>query len=185
MARERGICYEISMFKRPSPELIRARKWEIKRRYERKGKVGKRTKPMAAIRLAELARWLDDRAGADQLEPSQWSEGIARIFVHHFVTLADGNRRAADWLGTRCPWISTRDREYMITEANHCPLKWSADKLAWKIGLTDAKRSELKITTIGAIDVTREQRAARRKARQAELQRALRAHRKAASVNTI
>lgn len=141
---------------------------------------------MAAIRIAELQRWISDAIGAGaELEPGKWSADIARLFVHHFVVLADGNRKAADWLATYCPWIDRRDREAMITEANHCPLKWSADKLAWKIRLTDAKRTELKITTIGAIDVSKEQRAQRRKARQAELQKALRAKRKAERVNTI
>lgn len=172
--------------KPPSPQLIAARKWEIKRRYERKAKVGKRTKSMAAIRIAELTRWLNDRCGAGaELEPGQWAETIARIFVHHFVVLADGNRRAAQWLMERCPWISTQDREYMITEANHCPIKWSADKLAWKIGLTDAKRTELRITTIGAIDCTKEQRAQRRKRRNAERNKARRAAQRANSVSTI
>lgn len=165
--------------RRPPLELVKARKWEIRRRYARGLKVGKRSRPMASIRIAELGRWLADAAGAGaELEPCQWSEGVARVFVHHFVVLSDGNRRAAQWLATYCPWINMPDREYMITEANHCPLKWSADKLAWKLRLTDAKRSELKITTIGAIDVSREQRAARRKAKRAELMRALRAKRK-------
>jgi len=141
---------------------------------------------MASIRIAELGRWLDDAIGEGaELDPCQASESLARIFAHHFVVLADGNRRAAQWLDSYCPWISTADREYMITEANHCPLKWSADKLAWKIRLTDAKRTELKITTIGAIDCNAQQRAERRKARQAELQRILRAKRKADRVNTI
>ncbi len=135
---------------------------------------------MAAIRLAELSRWLDDTHGAGtELEPDSHSETIARIFVHHLVILADGRRRAAEWMAIYCPWISIRSREAMISEANHCPIKWTADKLAWKISLKDAKRTELKITTIGAIDVSKEQRAARRKAQQAELQRALRAKRKA------
>lgn len=174
------------MIRRPTPELVRARQWEIKRRYARHLKVGKRSRPMASIRIAELGRWLDDTNGAGaELEPSQASEGIARIFVHHFVVLADGNRRAAQWLAAICPWISTPDREYMISEANHCPLKWSADRLAWKLGLNDAKRSELKITTIGAIDCNAQQRAERRKAKRAELMRALRAKRKADRVNTI
>ena len=174
------------MNKRPSPDVIAARKWEIKRRYERKAKVGRRTRSMASIRISELTRWLGDVVGAGiELEPCQWSEGIARIFVHHFVVLADGNRRAADWLQVYCPWISIRDREYMITEANYCPIKWSADKLAWKIGLTFAKRAELEITTIGAIDCNRDLRAAKRKAQRAKLMRELRARRRQASVNTI
>lgn len=138
---------------------------------------------MAAIRIAEMQRWLSDAIGAGaELEPGKWSADIARLFVHHFVVIGDGNRRAADWLATYCPWIDRRDREHMITEANHCPLKWSADKLAWKIRLTDAKRTELGITTIGAVDVSKEQRAERRKQRRAELMRQLRASRR---VNTI
>jgi len=162
--------------RRPSPKLIAARKWEIKRRYERHAKVGKRSRSMAAIRIAELQRWLSDATGAGaEIKPSPWSESIARIFVHHFVVLTDGNRRAADWLATYCPWIETRDREYLITEANHCPLKWAADKLAWKIKLTDAKRTELKITTIGAVDLSRDERRERRRARHAELARTRRA----------
>jgi|SRR6185312_7280135 len=171
---------------RPSPELIAAKQWEIKRRYSRNAKVGKRTRSMASIRISELTRWLDDAVGAGiELEPCQWSEGIAHIFVHHFVVLADGNRRASNWLELYCPWISVRDREYMITEANHCPLKWSADTLAWKIRLTDGKRAELAITTIGAIDCGRDQRAARRKKRKAERERARRAAKRASRVSTI
>lgn len=171
---------------RPTPQQITAKRYEIRRRYERQAKVGKRTRSMAAIRISELVRWLGSVVGAGtELEPSKRSADIARIFVHHFVVLSDGNRKASDWLQTYCPWIERRDCEHMITEANHCPLKWTADKLAWKIGLTDAQRTELKITTIGAIDCSREQRATRRKAKRAELMRQLRAERKQARVNTI
>jgi hypothetical protein len=171
---------------RPTLEIVRARKWEIKRRYERAPKVSKRSRPMAAIRIAELQRWLADLVGAGtELEPSNASEGIARIFVHHFVVLADGNRRASQWLAAYCTWISLPDREYMITEANHCPLKWTADKLAWKIRLTDAKRTELKITTIGAIDCNKDQRKARDKAKRAERERNRRAAQRASCVPSI
>lgn len=172
--------------RRPTPELVRARQWEIKRRYARGLKVGKRSRPMASIRIAELGRWLADTIGAGtELEPGQWAEGIARVFVHHFVVLADGNRRAAQWLATYCPWISTPDREYMITEANHCPLKWSADKLAWKLRITDAKRTELKITTIGAIDCNAQQRATRRKAASRARSKAYREAKRAERERTI
>lgn len=168
------------VFRRPTPELEAARHWEIRRRYSRKAKVGKRTRPMAAIRLAELQRWLSDQIGQGvELEASQRSEGIARIFVHHFVVLADGTRKAAEWLATYCPWIETQDREHMITEANYCPIKWTADKLAWKIRLTDAKRTELKITTIGAIDCNKDQRKARDRAKRAERERQRRAAKRA------
>jgi hypothetical protein len=174
------------VIRRPTPGQVAALKWEIKRRYSRKSKVGKRGRPMAAIRIAELSRWLADATGAGaELEPCQWSEGIARIFVHHFVVLSDGNRRASEWLATYCPWIERRDREHMITEANHCPLKWSADKLAWKIRLTDGKRSELKITTIGAVDCNADQRRERRRKAKAEREKQRRAANRANRVPTI
>lgn len=171
---------------RPSPQRVAALKIEIAKRYKHQSKVGKRTRSMAAIRLSELTRWLDDVVGAGaELEPSEWSAGLARIFVHHLVTLSDGNRKAADWMATYSPWIDRRDRESMITEANHCPLKWSADKLAWKIRLTDAKRTELRITTIGAIDCNRDQRIARNKVRRAQRERDRRAAKRASRVPTI
>jgi hypothetical protein len=166
-----------------SPEQIAALRRDIRKRYTRKCEVGKRTRPMAAIRIAELTRWLDHVYGDGRpigIEDSR-AEAIARIFVHHFVTLKDGNRRAAAWLGDYCPWMSTRDREYLITQANHCPLKWTADKLAWKIGLTDAVRAKLKITTVGAIDCSKEQRQARQRQRRAERDKARNAAKRTAS----
>jgi hypothetical protein len=172
--------------RRPTPEIVAARKWEIKRRYSRKSKVGKRTRSMAAIRLAELTRWLDDTNGAGvELEPGEQSTQIARIFAHHMGGLPEMPRRVQAWIGQYAPWLTLASREVLISEVARCPLKWSADKLAWKIGLKDEQRARLKITTIGAIDCSQDQRAARRKARQAELQRALRAARKASRVNTI
>ncbi len=174
------------MLRRPPPQLVAARKWEIARRYSRKAKVGKRTRSMAAIRISELTRWLDDMIGAGvELIPCQESADLARLFAHHMGGLPDAPRRITSWLGDRAPWLKGLDRERLISEVVSCPLKWSADKLGWKLRLTDAKRTELRITTIGAIDMSRDQRAARRKAKQAELQRALRAKRKAETVNTI
>lgn len=173
-------------FKRPSPELIAARKWEIAKRYERKAKVSRRSRGMAAIRISELLRWLHDTFGAGvELEPSPQTSAIPRIFVHHFMALPDGPRRAAAWLERYCSTMEARDREYLISEAAHCPLRWSADKLAWKIRLTDEQRSRLKIKTIGAIDCPKEQRAKRRKDQRAALMRALRAKRKQERVNNI
>lgn len=167
----------------PSPELIAARKWEIKRRYERHAKVGKRTKSMAAIRLGELTRWLEDTYGAGvELEAGREALMIAEIFAHHMAVLANAERRITDWISFYAPSIPPRDRERLIANAMGKPIHWSADKLAWKIRLTDQQRARLKITTIGAIDCNREQRAERRKQRRAELMRALRAKRR---VNTI
>jgi len=164
------------VIRRPSPELIAARKWEIKRRYSQKSKVGKRTRSMAAIRLAELTRWLDDTHGAGvELVPGEQSIGIARVFAHHMAALPDMPRRVKAWIDRYTPWLSLASQERLISEVASCPLKWSADKLAWKIGLKDEQRSRLRIRTIGAIDCNAEQRKERRRAAKVERERARRA----------
>lgn len=165
--------------RRPSPNQIAALKFEIAQRYKRQAAhAGKRNRSrgMAAIRLAELTRWLDDQFGQGvELDQSDAGYTIARIFAHHLAALADAPRRITRWCDTYAPWISPRDLERLIRECVECPLKWSADKLAWKLRLTDAKRSELKIKTIGAIDCNKDQRKVRDKAKRAERERQRRA----------
>ena len=54
------------------------------------------------------------------------------------------------------------------------PLRWRADKLATRLNLTEAERKRLRITTIGAVDLTRQQRKDRRRARDRALKHARR-----------
>lgn len=174
------------MFKRPSPAIVRAKQLEIKRRYEQHAKVSKRSRGMAAIRISELTRWMHDTFGGGvELEPDKRTETIIRIFAHHFISLPSGERRLSSWFDRYCPWLELRDREYLISEANHCPLKWSADKLGWKIGLTDEQRARLKIKTIGAVGISKEQRKERERQRRAQRQKERRAAKRAARVPYI
>lgn len=106
-----------------------------------------------------------------ELDPCEPSVRVVKIFAHHLGALPDAPRRITRWCDTYAPWISPRDLERLISEVLDCPLKWSADKLAWKIRLDDATRTRLKIRTVGAYDVTKEQRLARRKAKRAERDR--------------
>jgi hypothetical protein len=171
---------------RPTVEQIAARKWEIKRRYARKAKVGRRTRGMAAIRLAELTRWLDDTIGAGvELEPCDASVVIVRVFAHHMAGLPDAGRRIASWLADRAAWINGVDRERLIAEVVGYPLRYTADKLAWKIRLTDEQRTRLKIRTIGAIDCNKEQRKARRNRLKAEREKRRRAVKRQQAVSSI
>jgi hypothetical protein len=59
-----------------------------------------------------------------------------------------------------------------IVAKPHMP---TADKLGWRLGLTMEKRTELGITTIGAIDMTKAERLALRKKKDAEAARQRRA----------
>jgi hypothetical protein len=158
--------------RRPTPEREAALKFEIAQRYKRNSANARkkaRSRGMAAIRLAELSRWLDDRFGRGvELEPDNQGEMIARIFAHHLAALPDAGRRTAAWMLIYTPWLSVRSRERLIGEARHRPLKYTADKLAWKIRLDDATRTRLNIRTIGAYDFTKDQRQARAKAKRAE-----------------
>jgi hypothetical protein len=164
---------------RPDPKILKRKLLDIKLRYDAKSRDvshTNRSRGMAAIRLSELTRWLDDAYGAGvELDATDASYLIVRIFSHHMGALRDTPRRITSWVATYAPWISPRDLERLINEVTDCPLKWTADKLGWKIKLTDAKRTELKIKTIGAIDCNKDQRKARDKAKRAERERQRRA----------
>ncbi len=63
------------------------------------------------------------------------------------------------------PWLSHSDAAELAERVLARPLRWTADSLARRIGLTYAKRTEGGITTIGACDVTKAERLARTRER--------------------
>lgn len=158
---------------RPSAEQVALRKREIAKRYARKASKSFNKKPRttAALRLADLTRYLDDRFGKMTVPESDEGVEFARIVAHHLGGLTDAPRRISSWIATCAPWLPIPERERLISEVSENRLRWSADKLGWKLRLTDATRSRLGITTIGAIDCNRDQRKARRKAKQREYDR--------------
>lgn len=161
------------MRQRPSPEIIAIRKAEIARRYARKASrsFSKKPRTQAALRLAEMTRYLDDRFGKMVVPESDDGLMCVRIMAHHMGHIRDSERRISSWLAQCAPWLPISERERLITEVTECPLRWSADKLGWKLRLTDATRTRLGITTIGAIDCNRDQRRARRREKQREYDR--------------
>jgi hypothetical protein len=72
----------------------------------------------------------------------------ARVMVHHF-----GVERvhAEHWLDLNAPWLTKRERDKLLRET---PQTWSARHLGRYLGLTDAVRHALRITTIAAANVT-------------------------------
>lgn len=163
-----------------TPAQIALERREIAKRYAAGGTKTVRGAWFAAIRLAELTRWLEHTFGAGvELEPEdKRSETIIRVFVHHLIVLKDGPRRASDWMRLYCPWLALRSRETLISEASHCTIHFKARTLGWKLKLTDDLRVALAITTISPIDVSDDELQARRKAKRAALMRAARAARK-------
>jgi hypothetical protein len=103
----------------------------------------------------------DDDAGYDDV----------LLALHHLARTTNPRRRIAYWLEWRAPWF--HDDE-LIEQILAAPSAFKADQLAKRIGLTDERRSRLKIKTIGAIDVPKKEREKRRKAKDAEYRRARR-----------
>jgi hypothetical protein len=136
-----------------------ARHREIAARYKRKRPLFS----MAALRCAEINRFLQDRYGPI-IEDDDAGRDDARLMAHHLAKLSgDQHRRVINWLDVRAPWLIGAERSKLLAEIDHKPRKWRADKLAHRLGLTEAVRRRLRITTIGAIDMTKAERAKRRK----------------------
>lgn len=154
---------------RPSPATIRARLSEIERRYawhdEAAGSARRRPSPFQNVRLRELERVFDDRAfylpdddsGRDDLE----------IAGHHIFHFPGGKfeARFRSWARLWAPWANEATLSRLAGRISRRPLKWKADTLATRLGLTYADRTLLKITTIGAIDFGKDQREKRRRDR--------------------
>jgi len=153
---------------RPSPELIKARKREIARRYARKAKHAHIPVTFAAIRVSELTRLFAHRYSGLELPDSDDGVQMVRIMAHHLGRLRDAPRRISQWCMRYAPWLDLQSVEILVNEATEHPLKWKADKAAWKLRVTAAERDACRLRTIGAIDQTKEQRAQVAKQRKRE-----------------
>lgn len=117
------------------------------------------------VRLRELERIFAFRWGATLPDDDAGRDDLL-IIAHHIVRIwGDPDAHVRPWAAIWAPWIGEAECAALIERVSQKPLRWSADKLAWRLGLTSAERDGLRITTIGAIDMNRDQRAKRRKER--------------------
>lgn len=146
---------------------------------------------MAALRIRDIAQLYRSRYRGE-LPHDPVGLDAARIAVHHLACLSgDPRKRIGGWLRLWAPWLSLLEAEQLLVEAITKPLRWRADKLGWRLRVTEQERRALGITTIGAIDLPKAERIARRKAsakhRKLQLRRAQgakpRAEYEAASTN--
>lgn len=144
---------------RPPPEVVAARKRAIALRYAelKRKKLGPLS--MAAIRVSELTRLYQDIWPDKQLPDDEQGEMAARVMANHLAKLRDAPRRIDRWLDRWMTGLSLVSHEHLINDALECPLRYTADKLAWKFKVTAEQRTRLGLRTIGAIDQTKEQRA--------------------------
>ena len=133
---------------------------EVAKKYARKRKHSAKT----YRRICELEVVFADHYGAVLPDDDAGLDDVL-VMAHHLAHLDEPGRRIAAWVRDWAPWHSDDRTAELIEVVLRKPLKWSADKLADRIGLDDATRTRLGITTIGAIDCKKAKRAALRRNR--------------------
>jgi hypothetical protein len=132
---------------------------------ERRQRRKKASRPsIATLRTAELTRLFHTRYGSSAADDDAGREDV-QIMVNHLIVLADGKLRVRDWCRKSAPWMSENEVEDLIAKTITRPWRWKADTLERLLNLTDVERSRLSIRTIGAVDCTKDQRAAKRRER--------------------
>jgi hypothetical protein len=151
------------------PARVAALQFEIARKYARRQH---RLISLTSLRIADLRRLFLARYGRS-LRDDDAGRADARIMAHHLARRSNAERRIVSWLELQAPWMKPVEVKGLIAEVFSRPHKWRADTLGKHLNLTDAERRRLGITTIGAVDVNRAERLARRreKARQRDQQR--------------
>jgi Zn-finger nucleic acid-binding protein len=143
---------------------LNRRWWIIERAFERRRgrKKGKRPS-IATLRVCELNRLFYTRYG-QMLPDDDAGLADALIMINHVIMLADGRQRVLDWCRRCAPWFLDQ-AEHLLDKLIRRPRKYRADRLGQLLNLTSEERDRLKIHTIGAVDLDREQRKQRRRER--------------------
>lgn len=157
---------------------LAARHAEIAKRYERH-RLG--SKPsIAVLRVRDLGKILDSRYGPTIPDDDAGRDDLL-IVLHHLVWLTgNARKRILGILALRAPWMATSEANSIAACVLSKPLKWKADVLAWRLGLTLAERRALRVTTIGACDAPKAVREKLRKV--ADKERKLAARRSAGAI---
>lgn len=152
---------------RPAPDIVKAKKREIQVRHRNGRKFS-----MAPKRLDEIDRLLTHRYGLELPDDDAGRDDVL-IMLHHFAHGRDALARMTAWLARRAPWMPPAEASALIDRVFGKPIKWGADTMGRRLRLTWRERKQLRITTIWAVDITREEAAAaqavmKRSARQAK-----------------
>jgi hypothetical protein len=146
---------------------------EIADRHKR----GKHAPPNSVRVLRELRKVFADRYDAHGPAMPEGDDGALDdflILLNYVAMLGDYGALCtarARW----APWLDDAAFDAIVAEAVHSPLYLSPDALGERIGLSDAKRTELKIRSIGCVGWTAAERKARSEAKEAANQKAKRA----------
>lgn len=117
---------------------------------------------IVGIRIRELETLFADRYGTALPHDDAGRDDLA-VLLHHAAHYAEPLPRMRALADRWAPWLDGGALDDLIADITARPLRWRADKLAARVGLDDATRTRLRIRTIGATDITAEQRATRRR----------------------
>lgn len=161
----------INFPKRPAPEVVRARKREIARRYaNRSAKLG--INRMAALRASQVNRLVKVRYSGLPLPDSDDGVAFVRVMAYSLGHLRDAPRRISQWCMRHAPWFDLDDMERLITKAVECHRKFRAGKIGWMLRVTDTERERLRLTTMWAMGRTKADYIAARKEKARNRERA-------------
>lgn len=164
-----------------APVQIDSARIHVRQRDKRRSKHRLRTSPqLAALRLGDLAKLFRARYGITLPNDDAGRDDLF-VALSHIATLAKSRDRMANYIEIWAPWLTVAEARQQINKALTEPEKWSADQLAWRMGLHAADRAQLGITTIGATDLNKAARLRLRKRKDRDRKRARRAKLKAAS----
>jgi hypothetical protein len=138
---------------------------EIARRYKAKQAQKPRVN-ITSLRINELNRLFTARYGHTLPDDDAGRDDIV-VMVHHLVRCpGEAGPRIRNWIELRAPWMTSDMAAEIIRFVMSNPIKWRADTLAQRLRLTEAERRQLGVRTIGAIDMTKEERKKARRLRQ-------------------
>lgn len=127
------------------------------------------TPAIVTFRMAELYLVFNHPlfyGGAPLPDDDDGRDSIKLVF-QVLSTTNNAAHRMVDVARTWAPWLPADELAALVADVVAHPRRFKADTIAARLGITADIRAQLKLRTIGAIDVTAEQRAAERR----ELQR--------------
>jgi len=127
----------------------------------------RRNRPAPSIldlRIRDLSRLRAGRYG-ETMPNTPDTRRLVAIIAQHMAAMPGYNplRTIPSWLELYAPWMTIAQTAGILADATNRPKFWKAHELGWALKLTDADRAKLRITTIGACDMSPQQRAKQRK----------------------
>ena len=150
--------------------MVARRRADIERRYKAK-QTKRQPISIAALRIAELHRLFRHRYGHVLPDDDSGRDDV-QIMAHHLAKLADNPRkRIKSFVELSAPWMTANETAALIDRITSQPIRWRADKLAHRLNLTEVDRRQLGIRTIGAVDMSKQEREQARKLRDRQRKR--------------